>query len=393
MIFSGSYKAPFDIALEKLRASKIKECRTDGLNKIIILTLEQQNSYKKQLFSLHFELTNKHTNAILLDSENRVIEALRFLNSSQSYREVLKNSLLIPLDQPKIPPKSAQDLQNTELFDEQKITSNLISDLKQAYEISLQNSLKQKKESAINYLNKKSENLKALKNGLTSAQDLIENAKVLREIAQNLELNREHFKPYKIEQIFGAMTQSFININEAINWHYNRAKKLEQKAAGINIQLQNIEEKLAFLTHQIAFVQATKSLSDLNIFKVQNLKKQDLGKFVTFFIENYKFSVGRNWKENKDLVSLAKGNDIWLHARDIPASHGIIHCGKTTPSIEVITKCAEILASFTTFHKVWVDYTLRKFVKLRADANVIYSKQKTLHFVKEPACQSPQLET
>ena len=99
-----------------------------------------------------------------------------------------------------------------------------------------------------------------------------------------------------------------------------------------------------------------------------------------FFIENFKVSIGRNWKENKALLESAKSEDMWLHIKDYPSSHMIIHSGKTKIPQVVLYKAGSILAHFSGLKtsNLQIDYTKRKFVKLANKANVTYAKEQSI---------------
>ncbi|MBQ9300032.1 MAG: NFACT family protein [Clostridia bacterium] len=76
-------------------------------------------------------------------------------------------------------------------------------------------------------------------------------------------------------------------------------------------------------------------------------------------------SVGKNALQNERLTMGAKGEDIWLHAKDMPGSHVIIHTEGKPVSDETLL-CALRLAAWYSKSKgqsVPVDVTLRKYVK------------------------------
>ena len=76
-------------------------------------------------------------------------------------------------------------------------------------------------------------------------------------------------------------------------------------------------------------------------------------------------SVGKNALQNERLTMNAHGEDIWLHAKDMPGSHVIIHTeGK--PVSDSTLLCALRLAAWHSKGRgqaVPVDVTLRKYVK------------------------------
>ena len=81
------------------------------------------------------------------------------------------------------------------------------------------------------------------------------------------------------------------------------------------------------------------------------------------------------------MTGAARGQETWLHAKDMPGSHVVIRAESV--SNEALTAAAKLAAWFSKGKGagVPVDYTLRKFVKKPGGAApgfVIYTNQKTL---------------
>lgn len=99
-------------------------------------------------------------------------------------------------------------------------------------------------------------------------------------------------------------------------------------------------------------------------------------------------SVGKNNKQNDYLTfKLASRNHIWLHTKDIPGSHVVIHDDE--PDEETIHEAAMLSAYFSKAREsssVPVDYTEVKHVKKPNGSKpgfVIYFEQKTLFVTPE----------
>ncbi|MCO7174644.1 NFACT family protein [Sporolactobacillus kofuensis] len=93
--------------------------------------------------------------------------------------------------------------------------------------------------------------------------------------------------------------------------------------------------------------------------------------------------VGKNNKQNDYLTTKVAGrNEIWLHTKNIPGSHVIIH--SEDPSEDTVKEAALLSAFFSKSRlgsSVPVDYTKVKYVKKPSGAKpgfVIYTDQKTL---------------
>ena len=91
--------------------------------------------------------------------------------------------------------------------------------------------------------------------------------------------------------------------------------------------------------------------------------------------------VGKNSSQNDRVTGAAKGNDTWLHAKDMPGSHVIVKAEH--PSPEALSMALRLAAWYSRGKgaAVPVDYTLRKHVKKPGGSPagfVIYTNQKTV---------------
>ena len=91
-------------------------------------------------------------------------------------------------------------------------------------------------------------------------------------------------------------------------------------------------------------------------------------------------TVGKNSAQNDRVTGSAKGSETWLHAKDMPGSHVIIHSDH--PSPEALAAALRLAAWYSKGKgiAVPVDYTLRKHVKKPGGSPpgfVIYTNQKT----------------
>ncbi|MCE3039506.1 NFACT family protein [Helicobacter anatolicus] len=378
-----NYHAPFDLMLQKLcTKASINDCYTDGNNRILIFSLTQNNAYKSYHFFLHFEFTGKYTNAILVDSKQIILEAMRHLNKDKSSREIKVNHTLIPLFQ-----------KNFHYTPEEYNKEKLLENLKNHYVQIMQKNLESKRKAILYSLEKKMQKYNLLLDSLPSEIKLLEESKKLSNDATLLLANLHLLAPYQDKITLQDFMQNYITLSfektfaspqDLVNHMFNQSKKTLQKAKGISIQKQNLKDKILFLHKEISFIQETKNLENLLILQPSKKNQKQAPKFESFFIENHKISLGKNQNENKQLLENAKANDIWLHIRDIPSSHMIIHCGKSKVPLHIIQKAGEILVGLDCIKKgnFAVDYTLRKFVKIKEKANVVYTKHQTLMYKK-----------
>jgi predicted ribosome quality control (RQC) complex YloA/Tae2 family protein len=106
--------------------------------------------------------------------------------------------------------------------------------------------------------------------------------------------------------------------------------------------------------------------------------------------EGISISVGRNNKQNDYLtMKLARNSDTWLHTKDIPGSHVVIHA--TTFGETTLKEAASLAAYYSQARassQVPVDYTLVRHVHKPNGAKpgyVIYEQQKTVYVTPDEA--------
>lgn len=107
---------------------------------------------------------------------------------------------------------------------------------------------------------------------------------------------------------------------------------------------------------------------------------------IEYKIEGYTFLVGKNNKQNDYLsTKTLKNHDIWFHTKDIHSSHGVLQTNNTTPSIDVIIRCSQIIAYYSKARQssnVPVDYTLGQYVKKPSGSKpgmIIYTHNSTVN--------------
>jgi predicted ribosome quality control (RQC) complex YloA/Tae2 family protein len=108
--------------------------------------------------------------------------------------------------------------------------------------------------------------------------------------------------------------------------------------------------------------------------------------------DGWQILVGRNDRENDWLVTrVARRDDVWLHAKQIPGSHVLVRNPerKTQIPMPVLLHAARLAAYFSKARhsaNVPVDYTAAKYVvrpKGTARGYVTYSREKTLYVEPE----------
>lgn len=380
---SKNYQAPFDIALQKycLKAN-VLDCNIDGNNRILRFYLQKPLQYKLLDSILQLEFTGKYTNAIILDSSFIILEALHKIATNS---RIVKNGIVLePLPQQTNIKEVALDMPILEFLYQNNLERQN-KDLDNA------------KASAIKSLQTKLEKLKSNLLKLENKEELesrsAKYAKVGELLQNSSSIKIEHNKISLIG--YDGVEQSFeldFDIQESknlINEFFTKSKKLKAKAQNISLQRENLLENIAFMESKIDFISKARSINDIAIImqkivaRKQNARqnsKIEKAKYESFFIEGIKVSIGKNKNENIALLKDARANDIWMHIKDIPSSHLIIHSNKSNIKQEILQKAGEILVSFLKVKSgnFLVDYTLRKFVKIKEGANVVYSNYHTL---------------
>ena len=378
------YNAPFDIALSKLHRSKILSSTLYDDDRILRLELLQQGSYKQSTTIVQFEFSGKHTNVIILNASGVVIEALRHISQAISCRPV---KVGIPLA--KMPPNPRPKTQESSIALE-----SMPDILACAYELANIRALESMKHSLLIHYTRIKSRAQVLLESLPKAQSLLLESTKLQHQA-NLALMHLHtLKPYQTQveiadesgELWNITLPSHSTPQAAINQLFKESKKLSRKAKNIHKEVANLEEKISFLDRELAFIECANKLDTLTILlpkAKQNTKKKSQNEQAeVVFIQGIKISIGRNERENIKLLESARADDLWLHIRDLPSSHLIIHCGKNTAPESVVYKAGEILLGVSGFKQgdFCVDYTKRKFVKIISGAQVVYSKHKSLHY-------------
>lgn len=381
---SKNYKAPFDFALQKycLKAN-IVDCDIDGNNRILLLKLHKKLDYKEIFCILQLEFTGKYTNAIILDFNNIILESLRKISCNT---RIIKNGIKL----------SALPQQENFTIKEIDFGGDILKYLYSSYKKILDENLQSYKISTISSLQNKRDKLINLLDNLPSKDELIEKSKYYSNIGyimqnnMNLDFNK---KPVLIRDYNGdeivLNLDDFTSKNASllINECFAKSKKLNLKSKNIALQEENLKENIEFLDSKIEFIRNAKNISDIKIINPKNIQNNhNVTKlqYESFFVEGIKISIGKNKNQNIALLKDAKANDIWMHIRNIPSSHLIIHCSKNNIREEIINKACEILVSFCpikigTFD---VDYTRRRFVKIKEGANVLYSNYSTITIKK-----------
>ena len=489
-----------------LIGGKIKKIYEPGLERIVIMELECYNELNDLIRKkLVIELMGKHSNIILLNENNVIIDSLRHLDSStNSIRDIL------PAHPYELLESSKNNFLDVKDFNEfYKITSNLntldagISDeftgisklfiqnilnelnisnevtkqnlekiynyltkclnyenihfkhYKKDYSLTLQlpeefdNSLNsnEDKNTSIPYLNfflddfyfqKENENeflsyrnsiLKLVEGTLKKITKKLSNInKKLKDCdgketfqlyGELLTANLYKFKEFETDnvELENYYTNELIKIpvdknkspSENVKNYFKKYNKLKNALEIVNKQKKETMEELNYIESILYSLENAKTVADVDEIFTE-IKENDLffsRKFtnakssktkrtnkkinveyvpIEYKIENYTFLVGKNNKQNDYLsTKILKSNDLWFHVKDITSSHGILITNNTKPPMDVVVRCAQIVAYYSKARQssnVPVDYAFGKYIKKPSGIKpgmVIYTHNSTVN--------------
>jgi len=220
---------------------------------------------------------------------------------------------------------------------------------------------------------KKGENFEKYKN---IADILAANLYQIKRSQEEIEL----FDFYTNEKV-KIQLNPLITANQNLDRYYKKYNKLKR---GYNFNLERkelIKNELAYLESIIQSLETSITVDDLEIIQeelIQNKymkklrnpsKKKEKSHNIQEFIssDGLKIFVGKNNKENDYLTfKIARKEDMWLHAKDIPGSHVIIKKGNFDEIPEqTILEAAQIAAFYSKLkneNNVQVDFTKKKYV-------------------------------
>jgi len=379
------YNAPFDTLLHTLLSgSKLISIEVPNDDRILRFTIAPKSSYKDKIIYFQLEFTGKNTNAILIDDNEIIIEALRHIDADSSFRVIRPGMELLD-----IPP-----FERTE--ESQEIT-DIDAYLEEKHAQTQRKKLLEMQKQKLSVTSKKIKKFEQLLDKLPNEEKLNSQAVEHRNTANLILANLYQIKPYDTK----LQTYDFegnevsiplpkdVKVNRMSDYYFNLSKRAKSKAKNVHIEQENLHTKKAFYENILYALEQAKSPYELELLvpkRAKSLrKKEKLKEGELFWIEGYKVLVGRNSNENQKLLEIAKANDLWMHIRDVRSSHVIIKTDKQNLPDSVIQAAAKLCVDFSVKSPgdYEVDYTKRKFVKVQEGSNVLYNKYDTIRVTKE----------
>jgi predicted ribosome quality control (RQC) complex YloA/Tae2 family protein len=383
------YNAPFDTLLHSLVSSaKILAVSVPDDDRILRLKLAPKSSYKDRTVTLQFEFTGKNTNALLLDENNVIIEALRHIDAERSFRVIRPGVEILPL-----PPRA--HIESPEADAPTAATIDAL--LEENHRIRHARKLTQSKRSKAAAIRKQIAKFERLIDKLPDPETLLAQARTYRDTANIILANLHTIAPYDTQLNAYDFEGRPVTIplppdtpvGRMSEHYFTLAKRAEAKAANVHIEAENLRSKKRFYANILHAVEHARDTRELDLLvpkraKAQR-KKERLKEGELFWIEDFKVYVGRNSVENQHLLKIARANDLWMHVRGIPSSHVIIRTDKQTLPRSVLEAAAKLCVDFSIKQPgdYEVDYTKRKFVKIQEGSRVEYDKYHTIRVRKE----------
>jgi len=210
---------------------------------------------------------------------------------------------------------------------------------------------------------------------------------------------------YDNEQPLKIALSNQISPNQNAQKYFKRYQKAKNAVVYVTEQLKQTQENVTYFENIMAQIElaAPKDLIDIklelqqggylrdheHLKKAKKKRKQKISQPDQFTAsDGTKISVGKNNLQNDKLsLHTAKRTDIWLHVKDIPGSHVIIHADD--PSEATILEAANLAAYFSKARDsstVPVNYVPVKRLHKPNGAKpgfVIFTGQKTVYVTPE----------
>lgn len=192
--------------------------------------------------------------------------------------------------------------------------------------------------------------------------------------------------------------------------YFKLYNKLKKKAEGLKERENILRKELDYLRQLQDTIENAETLEDLeeiedemienDLIKSKHKKKGNKSKIEhtkseprKYLYNGFTILVGRNNKQNDELVRKSSEHDIWLHVQGMPGAHVVIKTNGKPVEEDVLLYAAKLAAQFSKGKystKVPVDYTYIKYVKKPKGFKpglVLYSNFKTLFVTPDESFQ------
>jgi predicted ribosome quality control (RQC) complex YloA/Tae2 family protein len=215
---------------------------------------------------------------------------------------------------------------------------------------------------------------------LNSTRDYNEYKRVGELLSMNAHLIKKGMDSITIADESGNTTHIPLNpltsSGENINSYYDKYHKEKNRKEYLSTTLDTIEKNITRLEQELEESNlANLSLKDLRernslLHRSSNKSESKYSKAPGLYIHNGKYDilVGRNANENEELLKkVAKGNDYWMHTRDVPGGYVFIkYINGKSVDLETILDAGNLAILFSkakTYDKADLYFTQVKYLK------------------------------
>lgn len=129
-------------------------------------------------------------------------------------------------------------------------------------------------------------------------------------------------KEHGLNQISEEMSQ-FVRFDQSLSWNiencFQQAKTLMHKKEGAQVRVQTLEKEISNLLQAVYQEKAEKK-------RLDDIMDKTTAKGRKLYLESGSVAyLGKSAADNLKLLRQAKAWDYWLHLRDFPGAHAIIH--------------------------------------------------------------------
>jgi predicted ribosome quality control (RQC) complex YloA/Tae2 family protein len=183
--------------------------------------------------------------------------------------------------------------------------------------------------------------------------------------------------------------------SENLGWYFKRYKKGQTAEKTLQSEIVKNQEEIARLEHHLKIVSEGGRIDPTALphIRPQKNKTQKSGPPSFLSSDGVSIIVGRNDRENDELTfRLARGNDLWFHARGIPGSHLIVRMERRREiPYQTLLDAATLALHFSKGRKAGkgdVLYTFKKYIqrpKNQKAGSVLTSQDKNIYIEIETA--------
>lgn len=180
--------------------------------------------------------------------------------------------------------------------------------------------------------------------------------------------------------------------------YFNLYSKLKRKAKGLEERKGIIDRELLYLQQLLLTIESAENIEDLNEIEDEMVENDILKKKASkkakkesqisqprkYMYNGFTIYVGKNNRQNDELVRKASDSDIWLHVQGMPGAHVVIKTNGKSVDEDTLYYAAKLAAMYSKGKystNVPVDYTFIKYVKKPKGFKpglVLYSNFKTI---------------